>query len=63
MEGKIISVAIICFLIGFIIGMIVTADIAVHKATYLTQVLMNDGTLNITYDDEVLESLIRRYLS
>ena len=52
-------IGLLCFGAGFMIGV----EMTIKKGVYLAHVLMDDGSLNITYDNSVLESLIRRYIN
>jgi len=54
-----IIVGLMCFTAGFVTGV----EMTIKKGVYLAHVLMDDGSLNITYDNSVLENLIRRYVN
>ena len=59
----IVIIGIIILLIVFTAGFMIGVNTTIKKGVYLAGVLMNDGTLNISYDNEVLNNLIRRYVS
>ena len=62
-KEKVIISCIIIAILAFGCGFLVGVEMTIKKGVYLAHVLMDDGSLNITYNDDVLESLIRRYIN
>ena len=62
METRIIMLGIIIGLIGFGVGFAVGVTVTINKGVHLAKVLIIDKNLNITFSEEVLSSLIRRYI-
>ena len=60
---KIILIGVILCLISFSIGFIVGLEAAIHKGTGLAVAMMDSGHLNISYDKELIDTIMRRYVN
>ena len=60
---KIAAILIIFGLIMFSIGFALGVNTTIHKGVSTALVFMERGDLNISYNQELIESLIRRYAS
>jgi len=52
-------IGLLCFAAGFVVGV----EMSIKKGVYLAQVMMSGGDLNITYNSDIMENLMRKYLN